>query len=100
MNDGKFNNYLPTGMTVKDTTRRMEILDMCWDYSNEEKVCENVTFFGVYTIKHAVQIYIGLKNGYVQCFDVTSKGFTGQFDATGGTGQLVGIERHKKLKSL
>ena len=38
MNDGKFTNYLPTGMTVKDTTRRMEILDMCWEYNNEEKV--------------------------------------------------------------
>lgn len=38
MSDGKFTNYLPAGMTVKDTTRRMEILDMCWEYDNEEKV--------------------------------------------------------------
>ena len=44
-----------------------------------------------------VQIYVGLKNGYVQCFDVTSRGFTGQFDATGGVGQLVGVEKHEKL---
>jgi len=38
LSNGKFTNYLPTGMTVKDTTRCMEILDMCWDYDSEEKV--------------------------------------------------------------
>ena len=36
----------------------------------------------------------------MQCFDVTSKAFTGQFDTTGGVGQLVGIKKHKKLISL
>ena len=36
----------------------------------------------------------------MQCFDVTSKAFTGQFNATGGVGQLVGIEKHKKLIPL
>ena len=38
LSNGKFMNYLPTGMTVKDTTRCMEILDMCWDHDSEEKV--------------------------------------------------------------
>ncbi|XP_065920476.1 WD repeat-containing protein 74-like [Dysidea avara] len=77
VSDGKFTNYLPTGMAVKDTTRCMEILDMCWEYNSEEK------------------IFIGLKNGYVQCFDASAGQFTGQFDATGGSGQLIGIEKHK-----
>ena len=47
-----------------------------------------------------LQIYVGLKNGYVQCFDVTGRGFTGQFDATGGVGQLVGVEKHEKLSQF
>ena len=47
-----------------------------------------------------VQIYVGLKNGHVQCFDVISRVFTGQFDATGGVGQLVGVKKHEKLASF
>jgi len=42
------------------------------------------------------QIFIGLKNGYIQCFDISRGQFTGQFDATGGSGQLISIEKHKK----
>ena len=56
MNDGKFTNYLPTGMTVKDTTRRMEILDMCWEYNNEEKVrkiCPSTLIFYAVSIRPA-----------------------------------------------
>ena len=44
VSDGKFTNHLPTGMSVKDTTRRMEILDMCWEYNNEEKVCKSFSY--------------------------------------------------------
>ena len=50
MSDGRFTNYLPTGMTVKDTTRRMEILDMCWEYNNEERVWKLYRFSYVHLL--------------------------------------------------
>lgn len=62
-----------------------------------KKRCAKMRVLRVQLTFRLLQIYIGLKNGYVQCFDVTGGRFTGQFDATGGVGQLVGVEKHKKL---
>jgi len=57
-------------------------------------LCMSDTLY--YTSLGLFQLYAGLRNGKVQCFNCSEKIFTTECDCTGGEGTLVGLGKHKE----
>lgn len=44
----------------------------------------------------SVQLYVGLRDGMVRCFDCQRRYFTAECNLTGGRGVYVGIGKHER----
>jgi hypothetical protein len=73
-------NFLPTGVSLSHTDKSRDILCMCWEHGGSKD-----------------QLYAGLRNGLVQCFDCNKNYFTAECKLTDGRGHFVGLAKHEKL---